>query len=187
MKACTDLRSPLCGQPQPSTRQAMKQKIWQHEVILQIKVVQNSISCKKLTGQLSFFAIGVKLGGGKYLPCTGMGKVGSLQGRMLPKAPIVLKNALNKNCIKLNFQQKTQLPHVFISHWSGARGQQRFVIFNIIHGNWKLGSFSAERCQKYQLYSKKCFCQKLFKVKFPTKKHKGRISLSSLGAELGAA
>ncbi len=42
------------------------------------------------------------------LPGVERAKVGSLWDCTLLKVPIVLKNTSNKNCIKLNFQQKTQ-------------------------------------------------------------------------------
>ncbi len=41
---------------------------------------------------------------------------------LLPKVPIVLTYALNKNCIKLNFLKRSQWAHVFTSSRSGARG-----------------------------------------------------------------
>ncbi len=81
------------------------------------------------------------------------GKVGSFGGWTLPKVPIVLKNASNKNCTKFNFQQKTQGAQVFISPRSGARGHQRFAIFKM-HWNGKLGTFRAGYCQKYRFYRK---------------------------------
>ncbi len=40
---------------------------WLYKKILQTKVVQNSISCKKLAGRLSFSPPEVKLEGGKHL------------------------------------------------------------------------------------------------------------------------
>ncbi len=50
------------------------------------------------------------------------GKVGSFWGWMLPKVTILLKNASNKKCIILNFQQQTQWAQVFFSPRSGAKG-----------------------------------------------------------------
>ncbi len=42
--------------------------------------------------------------------------------------------------IKLNFLQKTQWAHVFISSRSGARGHQGYAIFEIMNLNGKIGS-----------------------------------------------
>ncbi len=52
------------------------------------------------------------------------GKIDSFQSSMLPKIPIILKIASNKNCSKLNFLKKPQWMHIFISPRSGARGLQ---------------------------------------------------------------
>ncbi len=103
---------------------------------------------------------------------------------LLPKVPIVLPNASNKNCIKLNFLQTTQWTHVFISSRSGARGHQRFVNFERVHWNGKYVHFRAEHCRKYRLYPKMLYLkvvQNYFSYKNLTK----RICLSSLVVKLG--
>ncbi len=46
---------------------------------------------------------------------------------LLPKVLIVLTNALNKNCIKFNFLEKSQWAHALISSTSGARRHQRLL------------------------------------------------------------
>ncbi len=81
---------------------------------------------------------------------------------LLPKVSIILTNALNKNCIELNFLQKTQRAHVFISSSSRAKGHQIFVNFEIL---LTLGLNAAKSTD----YIEKYFNQKLSKVIFPTK------------------
>ncbi len=44
---------------------------------------------------------------------------------MLQKVQIILKNNSNKNCLELNFLQKTQRTHFSISPRSGVMGLQR--------------------------------------------------------------
>ncbi len=59
---------------------------------------------------------------------------------MLLKVPIVLKNALKENCIKLNFLQKTQWVHVFVSSGSVA-GKHRdlpFLKYNALEWEWQI-------------------------------------------------
>ncbi len=60
-----------------------------------------------------------------------------------------LNSAKSTDCIekctkqklgKIKFSQKTWWAHVLISPKSGARGQQRFAIFEIMHWSGKLGS-----------------------------------------------
>ncbi len=80
-------------------------------------------------------------------------KVGSFWGWMLPKVPILLKNASNKNCRKLNFVQKTLYRHKSSSLREWSWRHQKFAIFEM-HWNGKLGSLRAECCQKYRLYRK---------------------------------
>ncbi len=45
---------------------------WLHRKMLQTKVTQNLISCKKLSGSISLSPPAVKLGRAKHLPCTEM-------------------------------------------------------------------------------------------------------------------
>ncbi len=62
---------------------------------------------------------------------------------MLPKVPIIFKNASVKSCSKF-------VVYIFISPRSGARGVQHLTCTGI----QKWVHFMTERCQKYQLYRK---------------------------------
>ncbi len=46
---------------------------------------------------------------------------------MLPKIRITSKKASNKNCLELNFVQKSPQVQMYISSWSGARELKRLV------------------------------------------------------------
>ncbi len=65
-------------------------------------------------------------------------KVGSLCGRMLPKLPIVLKTASNKNCIKSNFLQKTQWARMSLSSELGASKDLLFLKYNALEWQWQI-------------------------------------------------
>ncbi len=66
-------------------------------------------------------------------------KVDSLQSWTLQKIPIISKNVLNKNCLELNFLQKTQRLHMSISLRSGGRGTPNIWWCNFIRSSiWKL-------------------------------------------------
>ncbi len=54
-------------------------------------------------------------------------EVGSLKGWILLKVPIILKNALDKSSLKLNFLKKKQWTHISISPIGGTRGVQRLA------------------------------------------------------------
>ncbi len=69
---------------------------------------------------------------------------------------------------KIKFSTKNLMGTRLYLSQSGAREHQRFAIFEIMQWNKKLGSFRAE-CSKSTDYIEKCFDQKLFKIKFPTK------------------
>ncbi len=55
---------------------------------------------------------------------------------------------------KIKFPTKYSWAYVFIPPSWVDYGHQRFAIIEIMHWNKKLGSFRAERYQKYQLYRK---------------------------------
>ncbi len=57
------------------------------------------------------------------------GKVDSLRGWILQKLPIISKKCSNKSCWELNFVQKIQWMHMFISIRSGAWGLERLTCF----------------------------------------------------------
>ncbi len=59
-----------------------------------------------------------------HLKCTK-----SSYGLTLPKIRIISKNSLNKSSRVLNFVQKSQWAHMFISHRSGARRLERLICF----------------------------------------------------------
>ncbi len=65
------------------------------------------------------------------------------------------KKVFNKSFSDLNYLQKTQWAHMSISHWSGARGIQRYGhVRNIImYGNGKIGTsgLNAAKNTKYNL------------------------------------
>ncbi len=96
------------------------------------------------------------------------------------------KNTSNKSCSELNFLQKTQETHMSIVLESRARGLQRLLFlkyYDVLkyENRFVLGLNAVKNSD----YVTKCFKQKLFRVKFPTKKRWRRISLSSAGVELG--
>ncbi len=95
---------------------------------------------------------------------------------LLPKVPIVLKNALNKNRIALNFLQKTWA-YVFISSRSGARGHQRFVNFEIVHWNGKVCSLYGWMPPKVSIISKNALIKSCPKLCFIQKPHWVHMSI----------
>ncbi len=86
---------------------------------------------------------------------------------LLPKVPIVLTIASNKNCIKLNFLKKSQWAHVFISSRSGARRQQRLLNI-LLFSNFfqKMYNFLRKRLKpfrgpKSRLKERRCLATKM--------------------------
>ncbi len=59
------------------------------------------------------------------------GKLGSLWGSTLPRIRITSRKASNKNCLELNFVQKSQWDHMSVSHRGGTRGFSIFVHYKI--------------------------------------------------------
>ncbi len=45
------------------------------------------------------------------------------------KISIITKNALNESCLELNFLQKSQWVHMYVSPKSGNKGLQRILFF----------------------------------------------------------
>ncbi len=73
-----------------------------------------------------------------------------------------------KNCIKLNFLQKTQWARVSTSRKSGAEGTKICHFWNNIL-KWKRRFTLGLKVNKSTDYIEQCFNQKLSKMKFPTK------------------
>ncbi len=96
------------------------------------------------------------------------GKVGSLYDWTLQKIQIISKTAWNKSCAELNFLTKSHRTHISIYPKSGARGSKDLHFWNIIMRWTEKVPFMAERL-KNTVYIKKCFKQKLRKIKFPQK------------------
>ncbi len=67
------------------------------------------------------------------------GKVDSVWSSTLLKICFISENALNKSCWALDFVQKCQWTHMFISPRSGARGSKDWYVSSIIlHWNGKI-------------------------------------------------
>ncbi len=90
---------------------------------------------------------------------------------LLPKVPIVLTNALNKNCIELNFLQKTQWVYGFISSRSGASVHQRFVNFEILYWNRKVCLLYGWTLPKVPIRLKNVLIKSCLKLYFLQKPH----------------
>ncbi len=88
-----------------------------------------------------------------------------LKGLTLQKLLIISKNASNESCTELDFLQITQWKQIFISSRSGARWWQTFAMYRTF--------FLGLKASKIIDYIEKCFKQKLYKIKFPTKNSMG--------------
>ncbi len=74
-----------------------------HQTIIQIEVVENWISYKKVSGHTSSSPPGVEPGGSKDWYVSNImlyrnGKVDSFLGWRMPKLLIILKNSSNESC-----------------------------------------------------------------------------------------
>ncbi len=89
--------------------------------MLQTKVIQKKIFYKKVTGQVSLISSRSEGKGFQRFAIFEKiimhqnGKVGSLQGRMLLKLPMIQKNVLNSSCAELNIIQKKVSGRVSLS------------------------------------------------------------------------
>ncbi len=88
---------------------------------------------------------------------------------------------------KIKCLQKTQWVHVFTSSRSGARELLRLAIFEIMH--WKMGKMFTLglNAAKSTDYIKKCFKQKLSKIKFCTQNSVKSDLLSPQRVEIGCS
>ncbi len=112
------------------------QKYTSHKKKVQIKVVQNWISYKKVCKRICLSFPGVELGGSKIgmfevLLCRKMQITFNL-GLNAVKNTHPMKKASNKSCSELNFGQKSLWAHMSISPQSGTRGLKRLIWWNII-------------------------------------------------------
>ncbi len=111
-------------------------------------------------------------------------KVGLFWVWTLPKVPIVLTNVSNKNCIKLNFLQKSEWVHTRLyTPRSGAGGTKISHFWNNAL-EWESKFTLGLNVGKSTDYIEKYFNQKLSKIKFPAKTLLGAYVLSSPVVEL---
>ncbi len=117
-----------------------------YQKMLQTRIIQNEISYRKLPECNSL----------SPLPRNGAKGLQRLQflkyydtlelerwlflGLNAAKSTDCTEKCVKQKLYKIKFSQKTWWAHVLISPRSGARGHQRFVIFEIMHWNGKLGS-----------------------------------------------
>ncbi len=107
---------------------------------------------------------------------------------MLQKLPIIMKNTSDKSCSQLNFPQKSQWGHIFISSWGGTRGGgvPKISVFKILEYS-QLRKFTLRlNAAKNTACNKIYFKYKLFPTKFFTKKSVGAYaSISSRSGTSG--
>ncbi len=135
------------------------QNYWFYQKIVQVKLIENWISYKKVSGRIYLSPPWVELRGSKDILVSNIRlywnrKIDSLLGRMLPKLRIISKNCSNKSCSELNFLQKvsgrTCLSPPGVELW----GPKNCHFLNIIMywKTWKWVHLRAQRCQIYRLY-----------------------------------
>ncbi len=110
------------------------QNYWLYQNIVQIKLVENWILYKKVSGRICLSLPGVEQAVSKDWYVSNImlyqnGKVDSLQDSTLPKIHIITKSCSNNSCSGLNFVQKSQWMHMSISPRSGARGPERLICY----------------------------------------------------------
>ncbi len=107
-----------------------------YQNIIQIKVVENWILYNKVSRHTCLSLPRVELGVRKIdvsnIILYWNGKVDSLQGSALPKIRITSKNTSNESFWAINFIQKSQWSHMFVSTGSGARGSKDWYVSNVI-------------------------------------------------------
>ncbi len=80
----------------------------------------------------------------------------------------------SKSCLELNFLQKSQWAHMFISHWSGVKELERLILLKYYNVQKQQIRFTLrQNTAKNTDYMEKVFKLKLFRIKFPTKKSVG--------------
>ncbi len=92
---------------------------------------------EKVRGRICLFPRIGELGGSKNCHIWNIitywtRKVDSFCGLILPKLPLILKNASKKSCSTLNFVQKSQWAYMSLSPRRGARGSKDCHLWNII-------------------------------------------------------
>ncbi len=87
---------------------------------------------------------------------------------LLPKVPIVLTNASNKNCIKFNFLKKV-IGCMSLSPLEVEQGAPKTCQFWDRALEWESMFTLWRNTAKSTNYIEKCFKQKLSKIIFPTK------------------
>ncbi len=100
------------------------------QLIVQMKIIENWISYRKVSGRTYLSPPGMELVGLKDWYVSNIilywsGKVDSFLGWRLPKSKIISNNCSNKNRTELNFVQKSHRAHMTISRRSGAKRFER--------------------------------------------------------------
>ncbi len=98
---------------------------------------------------------------------------------MLPKIPVISKNASNKSCSKLSFLQKTLQAHMSISPKSGARGSKDCHVWNIImYWNGKVDSLYGSILSKIRITSKNASNKSCSESNFVWRIQRAHMSMS---------
>ncbi len=150
---------------------------------LQIKVVRNRISPKKVCKRICLSPPRVEIGGSKDQYVWNLimfnGKLDSLWGSTLPKIRMFWKKASNKSCSQSNFAQKSPWAHMSISLMSGTRGSKDQYVWNLImYKNGKLDSFWSSTLPKIRMFWKKASNKSCSKSNFAQKSTRGHVSIS---------